>query len=86
MHFLAARSRPNLVRAAEDDYICCFCEYDLFFGSEAARKRAIRRRRRELKKRRDVKARARNIAEGKVDEPLDDDEVCEGEDCHDRCS
>src|SRR5690349_6307777 len=29
--------------AANDEYICCFCEYDLFFGSAASLDKGIRR-------------------------------------------
>ncbi|WWD19125.1 hypothetical protein CI109_103583 [Kwoniella shandongensis] len=77
MHFLAAQpirktapipgthAPPTAVRPAEDDYICCFCEFDLYYGSEKARKRAVRQRRRELKRKEAIKMKAKNVAEGR---------------------
>ncbi|KAK8854731.1 hypothetical protein IAR55_003470 [Kwoniella newhampshirensis] len=75
------------VRPAEDDYICCFCEYDLFYGSEKARKRAIRQRRRELKRKEAIRLKAKNVAEGRgilkeeSDEGEDDDDDYDDVDC-----
>jgi len=65
MAFLAARPGSARVRPSEDDYICCFCEYDLFYGSESRRKAAIRKRRQELKRKENIKNKAKNVAEGK---------------------
>ncbi|WVW85539.1 hypothetical protein I302_107577 [Kwoniella bestiolae CBS 10118] len=52
--------RPN-----EDDYLCCFCEYDLYYSTEAIRKKAIRRRKKEIKRKEMIKNKAKNVAEGK---------------------
>ncbi|XAO26195.1 hypothetical protein I312_105029 [Cryptococcus bacillisporus CA1280] len=84
-----APQRRVTVRPSEEDYICCFCEYDLYYGSEKARKRAIRRRRRELKRKEAIKAKAKNVAEGKGvlkddSEEDDDDDECD-DDGHGQC-
>jgi hypothetical protein len=92
----AAGIAPMTVRPSEDDYLCTFCEYALYYGTEAERKRAIRMRRRELKRKQTIKNRARNVAEGKGKGNLGreeedeewDEEGCEGGEggCHGRCS
>ncbi|OCF31564.1 hypothetical protein I316_06763 [Kwoniella heveanensis BCC8398] len=88
MAFLAARPRssarpeqPFVVRPAEDDYICSFCEYDLYYGSEKSRRLAIRRRRREIKRKETIKNKARNVAEGrgKLNDEDDDGDYVSGE-------
>jgi hypothetical protein len=80
-------------RPSEEDYICTFCEYTLFYGSEEARKRAIRFRRRELRRKQTIKTRAKNVADGKgkgnlgrEEDEWDEDEEDGGEGCHGRCS
>lgn len=65
MNFLSARPDSSRTRPSEDEYICCFCEYDLFYGSEARRKAAIRKRKQELKRKEIIKNKAKNVAEGK---------------------
>lgn len=87
MKFLAARPKSwfaagqaPIARPAEDDYLCCLCEYELFFGSEQARRRAIRRRREELRKKNDIKARAKNVTEGKGKLGREDEEEDDGYD------
>ena len=93
----AAGVAPMTVRPAEDDYLCTFCEYALYYGTEAERKRAIRMRRRELKRKQTIKNRARNVAEGKGkgnlgreeedEEEWDEEDECEdGDGCTGRCS
>jgi hypothetical protein len=83
MAFLSTRPNAPPVRPSEDDYICCFCEYDLFYGSERRRKAAIRKRRQELKRKENIKNKAKNVAEGKGKineseyEDGDDDGECE---------
>ncbi|WVQ95029.1 hypothetical protein IAU59_002121 [Kwoniella sp. CBS 9459] len=83
MPFLAVRPRTNfnpdgpfVVRPAEDDYICSFCEFDLYYGSEKSRRLAIRRRKREIKRKETIKNKARNVAEGrgKLNENDDEDD------------
>ncbi|WVR09533.1 hypothetical protein IAU60_006602 [Kwoniella sp. DSM 27419] len=105
MMFLAARPRPKgsvatdelyTVRPGEDEYICSVCEYDLYYGSEKLRRAAVRRRKREIKRKQTIQNRAKNVAEGKgkIDEDEDDYETGEDGDeedhsgCHDcvRCS
>nr|XP_018261562.1 uncharacterized protein I303_06000 [Kwoniella dejecticola CBS 10117]OBR83720.1 hypothetical protein I303_06000 [Kwoniella dejecticola CBS 10117] len=58
--FMNMDIRPN-----EDDFICCFCEYDLYYSTEASRRKAIRRRRKEIKRKELIKSKAKNVAEGK---------------------
>ena len=71
------------VRPGEDDFICSFCEIELFFSSETARKRAIRRLKAERKRKETIKAKAKNVAEGKgklkeeEEEYDDEEEICE---------
>jgi len=93
MAFLAARPNGQQVRPNEDDYICCFCEYDLFYGSEARRKAAIRKRRQELKRKENIKNKAKNVAEGKGKnneeseyEDGDDEGECEDHEGYGKCS
>lgn len=104
MRFLSTRPRtrhpgpsgqPQPVRPSEEDYVCTFCEYTLFYGSEEARKRAIRARRRELRRKQTIKNRAKNVADGKgkgnlgrEDDDWDEDEDGDAgtEGCHGRCS
>jgi hypothetical protein len=73
------------VRPAEDDYICCFCEMALFFGSEKLRKRAIRSRRAELKRKEAIKTKAKNVAKGKGMFRDDDDDDDYDDDYEDDC-
>ncbi|WWC90635.1 uncharacterized protein L201_005571 [Kwoniella dendrophila CBS 6074] len=78
MMFLATRTRKKVnnqqdqaetinmdVRPNEDDFICCFCEYDLYYSTESRRKQAIRRRKKEIKRKELIKNKAKNVAEGK---------------------
>ncbi|WWC93507.1 hypothetical protein V866_000342 [Kwoniella sp. B9012] len=53
------------IRPNEDDFICCFCEYDLYYSTEPMRKKAIRRRKKEIKRKEMIKNKAKNVAEGK---------------------
>ncbi|ORY35486.1 hypothetical protein BCR39DRAFT_591955 [Naematelia encephala] len=87
--------QPNpvrLVRPSEDDFICWFCEYELFFGSENARRRAVRRLRAEVRRKESIKAKAKNVAEGRGnlredEESFDeDDDECGDDHSHGRCS
>ncbi|OWT38552.1 hypothetical protein C366_04485 [Cryptococcus neoformans Tu401-1] len=78
-----APQRRVVLRPSEEDYICCFCEYDLYYGSEKARKRAIRRRRRELKRKDAIKAKAKNVAEGRGVLKDDSEEDEEDDECDD---
>ncbi|WWC71501.1 uncharacterized protein I206_105459 [Kwoniella pini CBS 10737] len=82
------------IRPNEDDFICCFCEYDLYYSTEAQRKKAIRRRRKEIKRKELIKSKAKNVAEGEdeYDDEEDDDAFagddgdCHGDDGHGRCT
>lgn len=47
-----------------DEWICSFCEYDLFYGSEASFRRAIRARKKILRRRRRARERAARAASG----------------------
>ncbi|WVQ77688.1 hypothetical protein IAR50_007378 [Cryptococcus sp. DSM 104548] len=89
-----APQKRTLVRPSEDDYVCCFCEYDLYYGSERARRRAIRSRKAELKRKEAIKTKAKNVAEGRgtfknesdeEDEEDEDEEGCE-DDGHGHCT
>lgn len=57
-----AESQP--VRAGEDDFICTFCEIELFFGTETMRRRAIRRIKVEMKRKDRVRSKAKGVADG----------------------
>jgi hypothetical protein len=50
---------------ANDEYICCFCEYDLFFGSAASLDKGIRRRKKLLERREKVHEKAKGVVDGK---------------------
>lgn len=50
----------------EDEWICPFCEYNLFYGSEQSYRRAIRSRKRILNRRRRARVRAAAAANGKT--------------------
>jgi hypothetical protein len=47
-----------------DEWICAFCEYDLFFGDDAAFRKAVRSRKKILKRRRRARERAAAAANG----------------------
>ncbi|KAH9479745.1 hypothetical protein JR316_0008340 [Psilocybe cubensis] len=49
-----------------EEWICAFCEYDLFYGSEAAFRKAVRNRKKILKRRRRARERAAKAASGKL--------------------
>lgn len=96
MRLLSARPQSNastpLSRPGEDEFICCFCEYDLFYGTERQRRRAIRKRREEMKRKESIKVKAKNVADGKgkLNDEEDDDDYDDEEECVDdgygRCS
>ncbi|KAF9054702.1 hypothetical protein BJ165DRAFT_1399875 [Panaeolus papilionaceus] len=47
-----------------DEWICAFCEYELFYGSDAAYRRGVRNRKKILKRRRRARERAAAAARG----------------------
>ncbi|RXW17788.1 hypothetical protein EST38_g8065 [Candolleomyces aberdarensis] len=47
-----------------DEWICAFCEYDLFFGDDVAFRKAVRSRKKILKRRRRARERAAAAANG----------------------
>jgi hypothetical protein len=47
-----------------EEWICAFCEYDLFYGEDAAYRRAVRNRKKILKRRRRARERAAAAASG----------------------
>ncbi|ESK89797.1 trna guanine-n1-methyltransferase [Moniliophthora roreri MCA 2997] len=46
------------------EWICAFCEYELFYGDEADLKRAVRKRKAILKRRKRARERARGVTSG----------------------
>lgn len=64
--------------------MCCFCEMSLFFGTEASRRRAIRRLKAEQRRKIALAVKAKNVAEGRPSHD-DDDEESEYEDDDDMC-
>ncbi|KAG8745632.1 hypothetical protein FRC12_014491 [Ceratobasidium sp. 428] len=54
---------PSLVQP-ENEWICPFCEYSLFYGDDAAMQRAVKNRRKILKRRRKARERAAAAASG----------------------
>ena len=82
------QSQP--VAITEDDYICCFCEMQLFYGSESTRRQAIRRLKKEQKRREIILTKAKSVAEGKGSHEEDltdheDGDSC-GEEGYGRCT
>ncbi|EPQ56662.1 hypothetical protein GLOTRDRAFT_138329 [Gloeophyllum trabeum ATCC 11539] len=76
LRFLAAEIPPRRRKKSEvtpaalptnpaDEWICPFCEYDLFYGDEARFRRAVRNRKTILKRRRRARERAAAAASGK---------------------
>jgi hypothetical protein len=57
------QSLPQLV-VPQEEWICLFCEYSLFYGEEAEYRRAIRNRKKILKRRRRARERAAAAASG----------------------
>jgi len=57
---------PPLVQSTNpaDEWICAFCEYDLFYGDDASYRRAVRSRKKILKRRRRARERAAAAASG----------------------
>lgn len=47
-----------------EEWICAFCEYDLFYGNDAAYRRAVRNRKKILRRRRRARERAAAAASG----------------------
>lgn len=47
-----------------EDYVCCFCDYELFYGSSAQSKKAVEKRKKMLARRRRAKERASGVANG----------------------
>ncbi|KAF9558707.1 hypothetical protein CPC08DRAFT_724340 [Agrocybe pediades] len=48
----------------EDEWICAFCEYDLFYGGQAGYNRAVKARKKVLKRRRRARERAAGLGAG----------------------
>ncbi|TXT15619.1 hypothetical protein VHUM_00122 [Vanrija humicola] len=91
----ARRGEKPAQRPAEDEYICWSCEYALFYGAEAARRHAIKQRKAELRRREKLRARAHDVAYGRIRRPHtdDDDEYddeeddgCSDEEGHGKCT
>lgn len=62
----ARREMPARSTAETDEeYVCCFCEYDLFFGSEQAMDKAVRRRKKVLDRRQKAQEKAKGVMAGK---------------------
>lgn len=60
---LHVQSLPQLV-VPQEEWICSFCEYSLFYGDEAGYRRAVRNRKKILKRRRRARERAAAAASG----------------------
>ncbi|KAG9102962.1 hypothetical protein FRC06_000667 [Ceratobasidium sp. 370] len=77
---------PSLVRP-ENEWICPFCEYSLFYGDDVAMHRAVKNRRKVLKRRRKARERAAAAASGTVppvsQDVSEDEESGEDEDSFD---
>lgn len=58
-----AQPTPLLTNPA-DEWICAFCEYDLFYGDEQGYRRAVRSRKKILRRRRRARERAAAAASG----------------------
>ena len=69
----------NLTNPA-DEWICPFCEYELFYGDEAAYARAVRNRKKILRRRRRARERAAAAASGVA--PVPGADPVEGEEVH----
>lgn len=76
---------PQLTNPA-DEWICAFCEYDLFYGDEALYRRGIKNRKKILKRRKRARERAAKAASGnsilkppqaKTEERYDDEALWE---------
>lgn len=74
---------PDLQPAVPDEWICSFCEYDLFYSQDANFRRAVRSRKKILRRRRRARERAARTASGvapvapsstQTDEEDDDDD------------
>ncbi|KAG8718741.1 hypothetical protein FRC08_004545 [Ceratobasidium sp. 394] len=67
---------PSLVRP-ESEWICPFCEYSLFYGDDTAMHRAVKNRRKVLRRRRKARERAAAAASGtaaSVSQDISEDE------------
>ena len=62
----ASLANPPLVQVTQpgEEWICAFCEYDLFYSDELAYRRAVRNRKRILRRRRRAAERAAAAASG----------------------
>ncbi|KAG8744983.1 hypothetical protein FRC10_009091 [Ceratobasidium sp. 414] len=77
---------PSLVRP-ENEWICPFCEYSLFYGDDIAMHRAVKNRRKVLRRRRKARERAAAAASGTAapasQDVSEDEESGEDEDSFD---
>lgn len=55
---------PNDGVVIPDEWMCSFCEYDLFYGSEASFRHGVRQRKKILRRRRRARERAARAASG----------------------
>lgn len=60
-----SEAAPLPVDPADEEYVCCFCEYDLFFGSNASMEKGIRRRKKLLERKAKASEKAKGVLEGK---------------------
>lgn len=61
----AEASNPNSGDPNNEEYMCCFCEYDILFGSDRLLERGIRRRKKLLERRDKVNEKAKGVVDGK---------------------
>ena len=57
---------PATLTNPADEWICAFCEYDLFYGDEVRYRRAVRNRKKILRRRRRARERAAAAASGRM--------------------
>lgn len=59
--------QPNSINpeTGEEEYVCCFCEHDLLFGSNALMLKAVRRRKKLLERRTKASEKAKGVVDGK---------------------
>ncbi|KAH6889007.1 hypothetical protein BKA70DRAFT_883895 [Coprinopsis sp. MPI-PUGE-AT-0042] len=60
----ASASVGSITGGAGDEWICLFCEYDLFYGDDALFRRGVKNRKKVLKRRRRARERAAAAASG----------------------
>ena len=57
-------SQPSADEPPSEEYLCVYCDYDLFYGTNDAKRKVVEKRKKTLARRRRAKERASGVANG----------------------